>query len=63
MERLTCAELVELVSGYLDGELDRGTHTQVAEHLAGCPGCARYLLQLRETIHLLGRIRSPDLSR
>jgi anti-sigma factor RsiW len=51
---LTCAELVELVSAYLNDELDPATAQRVVVHVAGCPGCGPYVEQYRETIRLLG---------
>jgi anti-sigma factor RsiW len=53
VRELTCAELVELVSAYLDDELDPATAQHVVAHVAGCPGCGPYVEQFRETIRLL----------
>lgn len=58
---LTCRELVELVTGYLDGALDPGTRRRMDEHLAGCPGCTAYLDEMRVTIRLTGRLNEGDL--
>jgi anti-sigma factor RsiW len=51
---LNCDELVELVTGYLDGALDDETERRVADHLAGCDGCTTYVDQVRQTIATLG---------
>ena len=59
--RLTCRELVELLSDYLDGALDSREHARVAAHLATCPECAAYLAQLRTMIGALGRLREEDI--
>jgi len=59
---LPCQELVELVTAYLDGALDKETRARFEEHIAGCPGCAAYLEQFRETIHLLGTVDTERLS-
>jgi predicted anti-sigma-YlaC factor YlaD len=58
---LTCAEVVKLVSDYLDGELDSGQRRVFEEHVAICPPCRGYLSQLRETKQQLGRLRHDDL--
>lgn len=50
---MTCAQFVELVTDYLEGELDPATEARLTEHLADCPGCEPYLDQLRTTIRLL----------
>ena len=35
---MTCAELVELVTAYLDGTLSDAERAEFDEHLALCPG-------------------------
>lgn len=54
MTDLNCDELVELVTGYLDGALDGDTERRVADHLSGCDGCTTYVDQIRQTITALG---------
>jgi anti-sigma factor RsiW len=58
---LPCIEVVELVSAYLDGELDPSTRLRVEEHLALCPPCQVYVEQVRETVLALGRLPADDL--
>ena len=62
MAELTCQELVELVTDYLEDSLDPETRTRVEEHLGGCPGCGTYLRQMRETVSRLGQIPVETLS-
>jgi anti-sigma factor (TIGR02949 family) len=57
----TCAEVVELVSDYLDGTLPEEEAQRVADHLAGCPGCTAYFEQVRATTAGLGRVTTDDL--
>jgi anti-sigma factor RsiW len=59
---LNCDELVELVTSYLDGRLDRDTERRFSEHLALCDGCDRYLDQFRQTISVLGELPAGSLS-
>lgn len=56
---LTCRELVEIITDYLEGELDPDTASRFEAHLEVCPGCQIYVEQMRETISLLGRV-PPD---
>jgi anti-sigma factor RsiW len=56
MGELTCRELVELVTHYLDGALDDETAARSEQHVARCPGCGTYLDQMRRTAALLGEI-------
>ncbi len=55
-QELTCQELVELVTEYLEGALSPEDRGRFEVHLATCPGCQTYLEQMRQTIELLGRI-------
>lgn len=55
--RLTCREVVELLTDYLEDALPAGERARVEEHLATCPDCTAYLEQLRTTIGVLGRLR------
>ncbi len=58
---LSCQEMVELVTDYLEGALDRATRTKVAAHLAECDGCADYVEQMRATVAMLGRVETSSL--
>ena len=59
---LTCAQLVELVTDYLEGALAPERRAIFDEHLLDCEGCVNYLDQMRKTIALSGRLREDDLS-
>lgn len=58
---LTCAQVVELVTAYLEDGLSPHDVERFEEHLAFCDGCSTYLEQLRSTIAATGRLRSTDL--
>ena len=62
VEELSCQELVELVTDYLEGALDERHLRAFERHIAGCDGCTRYLEQLRVTIRLTGTLTPDDLS-
>jgi anti-sigma factor RsiW len=53
---LTCKELVELVTGYLDGSLRGRRRRRFEAHLAACDGCTRFLRQMEATIRLTGTL-------
>jgi anti-sigma factor RsiW len=59
---MTCAELVELVTAFLDGALDPETERRFVDHLASCDGCAIYLEQMRRTIAEVGAVEPESLS-
>jgi anti-sigma factor RsiW len=59
--RLSCQQVVELVTEYLDGVMDPRRRARFAEHLAGCDGCTAYLAQFRTTLALVGRLDVDDV--
>ena len=59
---LTCIELVELVTDYLEGDLDDDERARVEAHLAACDACTAYIDEMRVTIAVVGRIEVDDLS-
>jgi anti-sigma factor RsiW len=58
---LTCQELVELVTDYLEGALSPDDRHRFETHLEGCAGCRAYLEQTRGTILAVGGVAAPDL--
>ena len=51
---LTCREITEIASGYLDAdELDELTREMAEEHLVICDPCRHYIGQLGETTRAL----------
>jgi anti-sigma factor RsiW len=59
---VTCQEVVELVTDYLEGALDPEMTEEVKAHLGLCDGCAIYVEQIRTTIRALGRVPVESLS-
>jgi anti-sigma factor RsiW len=51
---ITCREVVELVTEYLDGALSAADRERFEDHLMRCEGCQRYLDQVRTTIRVAG---------
>jgi anti-sigma factor RsiW len=58
---ITCRELVELVTDYLDGALPTPERVRFEEHLVYCPGCLYYLDQMRETVRLTGALTEETI--
>jgi anti-sigma factor RsiW len=58
---LTCQELVELVTDYLEGGLSRRERKRFEAHIAKCKWCTAYLYQMRETIRTLGAITEDSI--
>ncbi len=61
-DALSCQELVELVTDYLEGALSPPDQLRFDAHLAQCRGCRNYLEQMRQTIHLIGSLPAEALS-
>jgi anti-sigma factor RsiW len=58
---MTCQELVELVTEYLEGTLSPTDAQRFEEHIELCPMCQVHLEQLRMTVRELGRLRERDI--
>jgi anti-sigma factor RsiW len=58
---LSCVEVVELVTAYLDDALTGADRERMEEHLVFCDGCSTYLEQIRQTVALTGRLRPEDI--
>jgi anti-sigma factor RsiW len=58
---LTCQEVVELVTDYLDGAMEPRRRARFEAHLAACDGCSAYIEQFRTTITVVGRLDADDV--
>ena len=59
---LTCRELVEIITNYLEGALSAAQRARFEEHLTKCTGCRNYLAQMRETIRLAGKLSEESIA-
>lgn len=62
VDELTCQELVELVTDYLEDMLTPEERARFEEHVQACEGCTIYVEQMRRTIALTGQLTEDDLS-
>jgi predicted anti-sigma-YlaC factor YlaD len=53
---LTCRELTELVTEYLEGQLSLGQRLRFEMHIAMCGHCRAYLRQMKHTVQILGKL-------
>jgi hypothetical protein len=63
LAHMSCRELVELVTAYLENALSRSDHMRFEVHISGCDACTTYLEQMHTTIRLTGTLRVDDVSR
>jgi anti-sigma factor RsiW len=61
-EQLSCQELVELVTDYLEGVLPADERLRFEEHIRPCHGCREYVEQMRTTIALSRGVERAELS-
>jgi anti-sigma factor RsiW len=59
---VTCIELVELVTEYLEGSMPADERTRFDAHVSGCEGCTTYLEQIRITIRLTGMLTEERIT-
>ena len=59
---LTCRELVELVTDYLEDALGEHDGARFEAHIALCEGCAAYVAQVRATLVVVDSIAPEHLS-
>jgi anti-sigma factor RsiW len=59
---MSCQDLVELVTEYFEGTLPETDRARFEEHIEECFWCARYIDQMRMTIHAVGRIDEDSIS-
>ena len=53
---MTCQQVVEKITDYLEDALPERQRRQWEGHVAECAGCAHYLDQMRTTIRLVGEL-------
>ncbi|MGH2820878.1 MAG: sigma-70 family RNA polymerase sigma factor [Actinomycetota bacterium] len=58
---ITCQELVELVTGYLEGDRALPERQLFEEHLSFCEGCVVYVDQMRRTLEVVGSLREDAI--
>ena len=56
---VVCRQLVELVTDYLEGDLDPVERAAVDAHLAQCGHCHGYVEQVRRMLALTARTDEP----
>jgi len=59
---LTCQQIVELITDYLEGQLAPDLKEQFQKHLDGCTECRHYVRQMEHTIRIAGKVRAEKLA-
>ena len=58
---LTCQELTEVLTDYLEGVMSPEDVARFEAHLALCDGCVTYVEQMRQTIRTVHALRPADV--
>ena len=61
VEHISCQEVVELVTDYLEDALPPDVRARFEHHLTLCDGCIFYVDQIRMTVEAAGRIGEEDV--
>jgi predicted anti-sigma-YlaC factor YlaD len=61
MDNLSCQEVVELVTDYLEQALLPEKRIQFEEHIVDCPGCDTYIEQVQQTIVMLRNLAKQPM--
>ncbi len=59
---MTCRTVVDLVTDYLEGGMGPGARLRLERHVAVCPPCRAFLMQMRETLRVSGKLSEESLS-
>jgi anti-sigma factor RsiW len=59
---ITCAELVEIITDYLEGTMQEAERRRFEAHLDECAYCVNYLEQMRQTIAALGELSEESIA-
>ena len=58
---MTCRELFERLSEYVDGELSQELCKEIRKHMDGCDPCVNFAKTLKTTADLCRRLPSPPI--
>jgi anti-sigma factor RsiW len=61
VEHISCQEVVELVTDYLEGAMAPAEVARFEHHLSLCDGCVWYVEQIRMTAEAVGRVGEEDV--
>ena len=60
LEHLTCRELVEILTDYLEDVLDPAERAEVERHIVICAACLNSVKRRSSSVDLFGRLAGDD---
>jgi anti-sigma factor RsiW len=61
LEDLTCQQVTDVISHYINGEMDAATTRSFEAHLHGCTDCTAFLNTYRGTMRAVRALRYEDV--
>ena len=61
-DHLSCQDVVELVTDYLDKALPPKEAALFEQHINFCEGCVLYVEQIQKTAEVVEKVREEDIS-
>jgi anti-sigma factor RsiW len=58
---ITCRQLTETVTDYLEGVMPAEDRARFDAHLELCEGCVNYVAQMRQTIRAVGELNPAEV--
>jgi len=58
---MTCKELVDLITEYLEGALSPPDRLRFEQHVDRCSPCRVYVEQMRQTIGVVGKLSEDSI--
>ncbi|MBI1746745.1 MAG: zf-HC2 domain-containing protein [Acidobacteria bacterium] len=58
---VTCRQVIELLSDYINHELSPEDKTELDKHMQGCQNCETFLYTLSQSVDLLRDLRVEDI--
>jgi len=58
---VNCADIVKLVTDYVEGRLTLPERRRFEDHIAICPPCRAFLDQMRTTVDIVGGLTEEDV--
>ncbi|MDZ4803784.1 MAG: zf-HC2 domain-containing protein [Candidatus Eisenbacteria bacterium] len=56
-----CDDVIQLLTEYVDSELEPDTKALLESHFGACPACDQFLKSFRRTVELTGEFRCEDI--
>ncbi len=58
---MTCKELVDLITEYLEGALSASDRLRFEQHVDRCSPCRIYVEQMRQTVRAVGKLSEESI--